>query len=294
MSSADKPITPLYFLAAYPNSGDGLLAAAAFLLVVLQEERKAREIELSRIEQEFPNDSHALLYQAVTGKDPFTLDEYAIAKARPKVHHFLATERISRPIVRTNVSRGAFFGQPTINPEVTRGAAYMVRNPLSIAAELVSETGAAPMQIIQLMMMVNRRVQTRADSVLEPHGSWTQNVASWTAAGQKEVLVIRFEDAMSNPRKALERLSAHMRLDLPAESMETAAGLLGRMIAEDEGAHWQAVLQPVHVRAIVEVHAVEMDRHGYLDADTLGYAGIRREEALEFSRAHAPAVEEGA
>lgn len=294
MTTADKPITPLYFLASYPNSGEGLLAIAMYLLITLHERGEGGEIDLSRIEAEFPIDSHALLYRAVTGKDPQTLDEYAIAKARPLVHHFLATEGISRPIVRTTVSRGAFFGQPTINPEVTRGAAYMVRNPLSIAAELVTETGLQPMQILQLMMMTNRRVQTRADGVLEPHGSWTQNVASWTAAGQKEILVVRFEDAMSNPSKMLERLAAHIRMDLAKPLMQTAAGLLGKMAQQEEGAHWQAVLLPVHARAILEVHAVEMDRHGYLDNDTLAFAGIGREEALEFSKAHAPAMEEGA
>jgi phosphoenolpyruvate carboxylase len=53
---------------------------------------------------------------------------------------------------------------------------------------------------------------------------------------------------------------------------------------------YREVLQPAHVRAIIEAHAIEMDRHGYLTDEALRYADIDRASALEIAKKYAPAL----
>lgn len=292
--NSSKPIRPLYFVASYPRSGSNWVRSMVYLLISLSRPDAPKKIDMRNIDNIIPWDAHGLLYKAVTGKDADTLDELEVAEARPRVHRLLATEAISIPVVRTHAVRGTFHGHETINPKVTGGATYVVRNPLDVAAALVEETGARPMQIIELMMKRDRRVRAARHAVTEPQGSWSQNVASWTAVPQPEVLVLRFEDLLTDPLEQFERLSGHMKIGATKEHLETANGLLkearkreGRLNSRRD---YRETLQPVHARAIIEGHGIEMDRHGYLTDLVLQYADIDRKTAMALAAKYAPEI----
>lgn len=292
MPDSQKPIRPLYFVASYPRSGGNWVRSVIYLLIALGQPSPPKQIDMRNIDNIIPWDAHGLLYKAVTGKDADALDEMEIAEARPKVHHLLATENISLPVIRTHSVRGTFHGHETINPKVTGGATYVVRNPLDVASALIEETGARPLQIIELMMKTDRRVRTAKAGVTEPQGSWSQNVASWTAVPQPEILVLRFEDLVSDPLGQFRKLAEHMHMPVTEKTLETANGLVaaarkaeGRIGAKRD---YREILQPTHARAIVEGHAIEMDRHGYLTERVLNYAGIDRSTALALAAKYVP------
>ncbi|WP_196258424.1 sulfotransferase domain-containing protein [Pelagibacterium limicola] len=292
MPAPEKPIRPLYFVASYPRSGGSWVRSVIYLLITLSQPNPPKQVDLRNLDNIIPWDAHGLLYKAVTGREHDQLDELEVAAARPKVHKLLATEDFAIPVIRTHAIRGTFHGHQTINPAVTGGATYVVRNPLDVAATLVAETGAAPLKIIELMMTSDRRVRPAGFAVTEPQGSWTQNVASWTAAGQKEILVLRFEDMVDNPTREFRKLAKHMALPASDAVIDKAAGLMvaarkeeGR---ENKRPDYRETLQPAHARAIIEGHAIEMDRHGYLTERVLQYAGIDREAALKVAAKYAP------
>jgi len=289
-STEAKPIRPLYFLASFPLSGSNWARRVVFLLWQMHQKNPPSEINIADADIAMPWDAKASYYQMVTGQPADTLSEQQIAAARPKVHHLLATEFPGLPIVRTQAVRGDFYDNPTINPEVTRGATYIVRNPLDVAASFVRELGMAPMKVVEMLMTRNWRISPGAATVIEPQGSWSQNVRSWTQRKDAAVLVLRFEDISTDPVRAFEKIAAHMRLEIDPEAVRPLRNVMLSQRAiegpKDDGRDYTAFLQPHEARAIIEVHAVEMDRHGYLDKKALEYAGIERDVALALSSRH--------
>lgn len=287
-----KPVRPLYFVASYPRSGGSWVRSVIYLLITLSQPNPPKEIDLGNVDNIIPWDAHGLLYKAVTGREHGDLDELEVAEARPKVHTLLATEDFALPVIRTHAIRGTFHGHETINPKVTAGGTYVVRNPLAVAAALSEETRVSPLQIIQVMMTSDRRVRPAGYAVMEPQGSWTQNVASWTAAGQKEILVLRFEDLVKDPAREFRKLAKHMYIPATDEVIAKANGLMAE-VHKAQGSveskrDYREILQPAHARAIIEAHAIEMDRHGYLTDETLRYADIDRASALQIAAKYAP------
>ncbi|WP_164730452.1 sulfotransferase domain-containing protein [Pelagibacterium montanilacus] len=293
MSDAQpKPIRPLYFVASYPRSGSNWVRSVIYLLAVLAQPGAPKKIDLRNIDNVIPWDIHHTLYNKATGRDPEKMGEVEIAAARAEVHHLLATDFPGLPVVRTHALRGTFHGHPTINSKVTRGAVYIVRNPLDVAAELTVETGAKPLQIIQAMMTRNRRIKPAERTVIEPQGSWTQNVASWTLSKQKEILVLKYEDIVKNPRHQFRKLADHMRLPATDDAIKTASEMVQAQ-RKGEGRpgrdlDYRKTLQPIHARAVIEGHAIEMDRHGYLTDRALEYAGLDRATALRIAERYTP------
>lgn len=295
MSEAQaKPVRPLYFVASYPRSGGSWVRSVIYLLITLNQNDAPKQIDLRNVDNIIPWDAHGLLYKAVTGREHDELDELEVAEARPLVHTLLATEEFSLPVIRTHAIRGTFHGHETINPKVTAGGVYVVRNPLNVAARLVEETGASPLQIVQLMMLSDRRVRAAGYAVMEPQGSWTQNVASWTAAGQKEILVLRFEDLVKDAKREFKKLAKHMAIPASDALIDKANGLMAEVHKaaghNEDKRDYRDILQPAHARAIIEAHAIEMDRHGYLTDDALKYADIDRAHALELAKKYAPTM----
>jgi hypothetical protein len=289
-----KPIRPLYFVASYPRSGSNWVRSAIFLMIALAQPNPPKRIDMRNIDNIIPLDSQGRFYKEVTGKDALALGEEEVAEARPKVHQLLARWNKGFPVVKTHAIRGTFHGHPTFNTKVSVGGTYVVRNPLEVAAALVDATGLQPVRVIEAMMTKDRRVRANPHLVSEPQGSWSQNVASWTAQRQPEVHVIRFEDLRKNSSKELKALASHMKIPVPEKGIATAVGLL----AETHKARgleaglrdYRETLKPVHARAIIEAHGVQMDAHGYLTDTVLQYADIDRRAALILAQRHAPRI----
>ena len=289
-----KPIRPLYFVASYPRSGSNWVRSAIFLMIALAQPNPPKRIDMRNIDNIIPLDSHGRFYAEVTGKDAAALGEEEVAEARPEVHRLLAREHKGLPVVRTHAIRGTFHGHPTFNTKVSMGGTYVVRSPLEVAAALVEATGLQPMRIIEAMMTKDRRVKANAHLVSEPQGSWSQNVASWTGVRQPAVNVIRLEDLRANSAKELKALAAHMKIPVNEKGIATAIGLMAETHkARGRGAgtrDYRETLKPIHARAIIEAHGVQMDAHGYLTDKVLQYADIDRAAAMVLAQKYAPRV----
>ncbi len=288
-------IRPLTFLASYPHSGGSWLRSAIYLLVALSRSNPDKQIDLRMAAKVMPLDTDARFYEAVTGKDAMTLSEEEIAEARAKVHGFLAGQSRIFPIVMTHAIRGSFFGHPTFNTQVSRGGIYCVRSPLEVAASIIASTKASPMTVIEAMMTIDRRVRASKRTVSEPQGSWSQNVASWTAARQSAVLVVKYDDLHTLAEATLAQVAKHLKIPAKAGHIKSAIGILGEAGAalgpDAERRDYRDVLDPVHARAIIEAHGVQMDANGLLTTSALNYADIDRDAALTIAAKHAPRID---
>lgn len=101
-------------------------------------------------------------------------------------------------------------GQLTINPELSGGILYLVRNPIDVAKSL-SEFDGVPIRE-SAINMVNSDFVAAGDRDQIRHGvelrsDWATHVTSWTQHSLTlPTLIIRYEDFMINPIKAIEEI----------------------------------------------------------------------------------------
>ncbi|MGJ8529290.1 sulfotransferase domain-containing protein [Maritalea sp.] len=284
---SQNPATPLYWIASYPHSGDQLVRSFLQHLSKSFGYRPQDGAALELLDRDLPCDVQAHFYETVVGKHPRDMSEEEIAAARPKIHEHISQNYPGLPVVKTHAPRAEFYGFPSINPKVSVGSVYLIRNPLVLASAFAIAGKKDITSALNLLATSEYRQPTSDTHALEPWGSWSQNVASWTAQTVDGDLVVRFEDIIADPTGQLGRVAKHLKMPVDDKQIKSAAdaalkahGIKGRSIPKSA---WKAGLKNDYARALVEIHALQMSRFGYLTNDVLNYVGMTREVALNSS-----------
>lgn len=101
-------------------------------------------------------------------------------------------------------------GQLTINPELSGGILYFVRNPIDVAKSLSDFDGVTIRESAK--NMVNSDFVAAGDRDQIRHGvelrsDWATHVTSWTEHSLPlPTLIIRYEDFMANPARTVEEI----------------------------------------------------------------------------------------
>jgi hypothetical protein len=187
--------------------------------------------------------------------------------------------------VKTHSAFVKVGGMATINMAVTQGAVYVVRNPLDVVVSYAHHQGLGIDAMIRVLNTDMFRTPTNEVNVYEIMGSWSQHVASWTAATSPLMHIMRYEDMAADPLAAFGALAAFMRIEATPEAiaravrhadfkqaaaMEEAAGFKERTPAQDRffrsgtTGQWRDALSPDQVAAVVGAHREQMERFGYV------------------------------
>ena len=279
--------TPLYWIASYPHSGDLLVRSFLQHLSKSFGYRPQDPANLQLLDRDMPWDVHAHFYETVVGKKPTELSEEEIAAARPKIHEHISKNYPGLPVVKTHAVRGEFYGVPSINASVSLGSVYLIRNPLMLAPVFAVAGGKDVVSALKLLATSEYRQPSTDTHALEPWGSWSQNVASWTGNNVEGDLVVRFEDLMADPVGQLTRVAEHLKMPVDKAQIGAAAKAAlaehGVTAKSNNPGAWKGAVSPNHARALIEIHARQMARFGYLTNEALNHAGLTREEALAAS-----------
>ncbi|WP_299348174.1 sulfotransferase domain-containing protein [uncultured Maritalea sp.] len=281
---SQKPATPLFWIASYPHSGDQLVRSFLQYLAKNLGYRPQEPAAIELLDRDLPWDVLAHFYESVIGTHPRDMSEEEIAAARPKIHEYISKTYPGIPVVKTHAPRGEFYGVPSINFDVSVGSVYLIRNPLMLAPIFAMAGKKDVVTALKLLATSEFRQPTSDTHALEPWGSWSQNVASWTNADLDGDLLIRFEDIAADPHGQLGRIANHLKMPVNDKQIAAAAdaalvvhGMAGKKPQSDA---WKGAMTKDQVRALLEVHARQMSRFGYLTNDVLNYAGLTREVAL--------------
>jgi hypothetical protein len=208
-----------------------------------------------------------------------------IAAMRPKLQERIAQTRDGVIPVKTHSAFVKVGAVATINMAVTHGAVYVVRNPLDVVVSYAHHQGLGIDAMIQVLNADMFRTPTNEVNVYEVMGSWSQHVASWTAAASPMMHVMRYEDMAADPFAAFGALAQFMRIQATPETiaravrhadfkeaaaMEKAAGFKERTPAQDRffrsgtTGQWRDALTPDQIAAVVGAHREQMERFGYV------------------------------
>lgn len=270
----------LIWLASYPKSGNTWLRA--FIHNVMR--NPSQPYDINRLDDLVASGSARQWYDAAHGTSTGELDEEALLQLRPRAHALIARRSPDDTFVKTHSRSGQHAGISLTSPSLSAGAIYIVRNPLDVAISAADHFGVSIDKMIEAM--ADRQFRTAADTSHVPEyiGDWSSHVEGWTAVPDRRLLVLRYEDLLSAPRREFGRLCTFFGLRPPPERLERAIRFSSfNTLKAQEGAagfkeraphakaffrsgtanSWQAILTDRQVERICADHATTMQRFGY-------------------------------
>ena len=110
-----------------------------------------------------------------------------------------------------------------ISLEHTAGAIYVVRNPLDVAVSYAVHFGVSHEEAVAAMARPrNQSIANQPNFAYEVHGSWSENVASWTAQPNPSLHVVRYEDMAGDPEPTFGGIAAFLGLNVTTDRLRKA------------------------------------------------------------------------
>jgi hypothetical protein len=208
----------ILWLASYPRSGNTWLRAFLHNLF-----RNADEpYDINRLQDFTLIDSDVRWYRPLDPRPPTELTKEEVALLRPRAHAAMTAAFPDTVLVKTHNALVEDRGTSMITLEHTAGAIYIVRNPLDVAVSYSRHYGVSLEEAVAAMNRPgNQSIANQENFVYELHGSWSENVKSWTAAPNPALHVVRYEDMARQPLLAFAAI----------------AGFLGLRVGPDRVAH---------------------------------------------------------
>jgi hypothetical protein len=274
--------TGIYWLASYPKSGNTWTRAfIGHLLGTIGndpdvENTNAMLAKYTVVECWRPNYSGLLNEQS---------DLTSILRARPHAQQLLATKFARSGFVKTHSVALSAQGVNQINLGVTRGAVYIVRNPLDVAVSYASHFGVSIDEAIRRMNLPAMCMATDGDQLAEVVSTWSAHVLSWLESPMKP-FILRYEDMIDRPLDAFSAFLRHAAVSATPEQIQRALDLsnfprlqeqestigFDKRLSErgrqffrvGKSGQWRDGLSPAQIDRIVKDHGKMMERFGYL------------------------------
>lgn len=271
----------ILWLASYPRSGN------TWLRVLLHNYMRnaAEPYDINRLQELTAIDSSARWYQMLDPRPCSELTKEEAAALRPRVHELITRSSPDTVFVKTHNALVVDRGTPMISEDHTAGAIYILRNPLDVAVSYAVHFGLSQEEAVAAMNRLhNQSIGNEEKFAYEFHGSWSENVESWTMRDTKAIHVVRYEDLQQSPA---ENFGAIVRfLGLPAnperidrairnsafeilQAQERKSGFRERSRKSDRffrtgrTGEGRERLAPALIDRLVASHEAQMRRFGY-------------------------------
>jgi hypothetical protein len=276
----------IYWLASYPKSGNTWFRS---FLCNLQQDA-SEPVDINALSSGSIASSRGWLDE-VLGFDTAELDADEVDQLRPTVYRWSLKD--SQP--GYHKIHDAFTrlpdGQPLISLESTRGALYLIRNPLDVVASAANHWHLSLDETIERMgnpdMALARSRKSLPDQVRQKLLTWSQHVLSWVDAPGLNCLVIRYEDMLLDPVATFTQASHFLQLPTDPQRIDKAIrfsdfkvlsqqeasqgfrerpGKAARFFRQGQSGGWRQTLSSSQVQRIIADHGAVMRRFAYLDA----------------------------
>jgi len=284
-----KPQQPtgIVWLASYPKSGNTWLRMFLYQLLRIQNGLPRDPDELNRLDQASGYEAKLYgLFERHLGKPLADADFAETMRVRPLVQKEVAERLPTVAMLKTHNLFGSVGEVPIINPKVSVGAIYIVRDPRDVAPSLARFMGASLAEAISVMNTPTYATGNDRETAAELWGSWSQHVMSWTMRPNPATLVVRYEDMLAKPTETFTAIVKHLRQSPTPEQIEEAIALSAfdklrkqeeerpfrensdraeRFFVTGKAGGWRDELSAMQVAQIENTHHEQMARHGYLD-----------------------------
>lgn len=276
----------IIWLASYPKSGNTWFRA--FLANLRSESEEPSKINELR---GAPIASSRGTFDDTIGIESSDLTSDEIDRLRPRLYEHLAQDFEETQFMKVH---DAFTknpdGLPLFPDSVTKGAIYLIRNPLDVAVSLAHHSGTDYRKSIEKMGNSEYALCSRPNKLHNQLRqrllSWSEHVQSWIDEPAFPVCVIRYEDLKLRPLETFENAIAFAGLDynqakIPQsversrfEELQRQEDRDGfrersprseRFFRKGEVGSWREELDADLAVDLIRTHREVMVRFGYLD-----------------------------
>ncbi len=284
------PRNPLFqsdlplFLASYPKSGNTW--ARIFLGNYLADEPNPLALNDLRY---FHHIADAHLFESWVGYPPNDLAPEQVTALRQELHGALRGELTKAMCYKVHDSFFLRDGKTRLFPAGCARVVYLLRNPLDVAVSLKHHYDLPDMDAA-IDQLAGRPVAFghlgRASTQMRQYfGNWSAHVRGWCDASDIEILRLRYEDLLRDPKQAFSTVLQFLRWPLDEARLARAleASRFERLRAEEQqhgfsehyagssaffragrAEGWRDHLSPSQVARLIEDHGEVMERFGYL------------------------------
>lgn len=275
------PRKSIVWLASYPKSGNTWLRAflANYLL------NPSEPVSINEMHRIMLGDSLLGAYRAVAGGPVNPSDERRVLSLRPKVLAAMASNGADVCLVKTHNANVTIGGVRMIPPELTRLALYVVRNPLDLVLSYADHYGLPLPTAVTAIGAPANQIVPDPNNVTQYLGPWSDHVRSWSRARNFPLLVLRYEDMLSEPEKVFGKVLRRLGVPREAERLDRAIRFSSfdelrdqeqksgfretsrhaeRFFRAGRAGQWESELSPELVERIRARHGQMMKRFGYL------------------------------
>jgi len=273
----------LVWLASYPKSGNTW--TRNFLHNLLNRNEGTHDI--NKMQQKTAWDSSYHWYKPFLSKKPNECTTAEIATARMQANQSMAEAAGDGLLfVKTHQAMLADHGGiPTINPKVTAGAVYIIRNPLDVVVSYSHHLGFSIDETIAFMGVQGKVISASDTMAYDLQGSWSEHVFSWTKKLNPALHIMRYEDMINFTEKTFTGLTDFLQIECEAQDirnaiqassfeklqqMENEAGFREKpdtakvFFRKGEIDQWKTELSETQIKQVIADHREQMERYGYL------------------------------
>ena len=269
----------IIWLASYPKSGNTWIRALLANYIMNREE----PVKLAELNDFTLSDTIQGFYTKVTGKpiEKITLEESVAI--RPTVLRLIANSKPHDHFVKTHTQPAFPNGAQLIDPSVSLGAIYIVRNPCDLVFSYAEHFGMSVDLAIRDLGDAENTTVSPHDQIVSYLGSWSGHVTSWTG-GSIPVCLVRYEDLLEKPEEAFGAVLRTLNIPIEEErlaravrhasfkslsSLEKADGFAersphaGRFFRSGTAGEGTQKLSKRQLKQIVRDHGAMMEKFGY-------------------------------
>ncbi|MEQ9151809.1 MAG: sulfotransferase domain-containing protein [Parvibaculum sp.] len=274
----------LLWIASYPKSGNTWVRSFLYNLL----HRTSAPADINQLNTMALNTSSRRWFEEVASEPLEELAPEELARLRPLAQQRMAASRPNAIPVKTHNYLGDWFNVPLHEMALTAGAIYIIRNPLDLVLSLAPHRSISVDQAIDFISTRGVGTKLASSHMPEVYDTWSNHVASWTAKKSAALLVVRYEDLLSQPLNAfgaiarlvgaggdsenLDRAIRHSSFSVLSEQEEKQGFREKPSNAEaffrvGKAEQWRTELTPDQVRRVISDHREQMTRFGYVPAE---------------------------
>ena len=270
----------IIWIASFPKSGNTWMRA--FLANYILKQKASYPInELGSFSL---SDTRPRFFQEASGKPVEQLSTIDTLKLRLKCQKLIAEFKNHDHFVKTHSRYGTFKGHSLINDRVSKGAIYLVRNPLDLVISYAAHLGIPIDEAIDAMDGSPNFTVEADSNVVTVMGSWSDHVDSWLTNETVPRILVRYEDLVEDPSKEFNKVLTTLGMGIDQGQLNKAIGFSSfselarqesvsgfrerpphakQFFRQGVSGQWNDILKRSQVQKIIATHGNVMAKLGY-------------------------------